>query len=129
METDSMFPIITNQDFSHSNKFRWNIRKMDEKMYINDFEDLFPLWVRFFEEILSSVLMKYFTEQFSKQDVSNEPTQVNYGIKTSPTVDSSWVTSFNSVYTRTSFDGKSRYDGNFSFTDDFSRFSGTYGKV
>ena len=43
-------------------------------------------------------------------------------------VDSSWVTTFNSVYTRTSFDGKSRYDGNLSFTDDFKRFSGTYGQ-
>ena len=93
-----------------------------------DFEDLFPCAVRVAEEILASVLASNATEQFSKQDVSNDIGQVNYGIKASPTVDSSWVTSFNSIYTRESFDGKSRYDGNFSFTDDFSRFNASYGQ-
>ena len=97
-----------------------------ENVY-QDFEDLFPCAVRVAEEILASVLASNATEQFSKQDVSNDVGAVNYGIKTSPTVDSSWVTSFNSVYTRESFDGKSRYDGNFSFTDDFSRLSASYG--
>ena len=98
-----------------------------QKVY-NDFEDLFPCAVRVAEEILSSVLASNATEQFTKQDVSNDVGAVNYGIKTSPTVDSSWVTSFNSIYTRESFDGKSRYDGNFSFTNDFSRFSTSYGQ-
>ena len=98
-----------------------------ENVY-QDFEDLFPCAVRVAEEILSSVLASNATEQFTKQDVSNDVGQVNYAIKSSPMVDSSWVTTFNSVYTRTSFDGKSRYDGNFSFTDDFNRFSGTYGQ-
>ena len=98
-----------------------------ENVY-NDFEDLFPCAVRVAEEILASALAQNATEQFSKGDISNQPTQVNYAIKSSPSVDSSWVTTFNSVYTRTSFDGKSRYDGNFSFTDDFTRFSGTYGQ-
>ncbi len=93
-----------------------------------DFEDLFPCAVRVAEEILSSVLASNATEQFTKQDVSNDVGAVNYGIKTSPTVDSSWVTSFNSIYTRESFDGKSRYDGNFSFTDDLSRFNASYGQ-
>ena len=93
-----------------------------------DFEDLFPCAVRVAEEILASVLASNATEQFSKQDVSNDIGQVNYGIKASPTVDSSWVTSFNSIYTRESFDGKSRYDGNFNFTDDFSRLSASYGQ-
>ena len=77
-----------------------------EKVF-RDFEDLFPCAVRVAEEILSSVLASNATEQFSKQDVSNDVGQVNYGIKTSPAVDSSWVTSFNSIYTRESFDGKS----------------------
>ena len=98
-----------------------------EKVF-QDFEDLFPCAVRVAEEILSSVLASNATEQFTKQDVSNDIGAVNYGIKTSPTVDSSWVTSFNSIYTRNSFDGKSRYDGNFSFTDDFSRFNASYGQ-
>lgn len=98
-----------------------------ENVY-QDFEDLFPCAVRVAEEILASALASNATEQFSKQDVSNDVGQVNYAIKSSPMVDSSWVTTFNSVYTRTSFDGKSRYDGNFSFTDDFKRFSGTYGQ-
>ena len=98
-----------------------------ENVY-NDFEDLFPCAVRVAEEILASALAQNATEQFSKGDISNQPTQVNYAIKSSPSVDSSWVTTFNSVYTRTSFDGKSRYDGNLSFTDDFTRFSGTYGQ-
>ncbi len=98
-----------------------------ENVY-SDFEDLFPCAVRVAEEILASVLASNATEQFSKQDVSNDVGQVNYGIKTSPTVDSSWVTSFNSIYTRESFDGKSRYDGNVNFTDDFSRFSASYGQ-
>ena len=92
----------------------------------NDFEDLFPCAVRVAEEILASALASNATEQFTKSDISNQPSQVNYAIKSTPMIDSSWVTSFNSVYTRTSFDGKSRYDGNFSFTDDFKRYSGTY---
>ena len=94
----------------------------------NDFEDLFPCAVRVAEEILASALASNATEQFTKSDISNQPSQVNYAIKSTPMIDSSWVTSFNSVYTRTSFDGKSRYDGNFSFTDDFKRYSGTYGQ-
>jgi len=98
-----------------------------EKVF-RDFEDLFPCAVRVAEEILSSVLASNATEQFTKQDVSNDVSQVNYGIKASPTVDSTWVTSFNSIYTRESFDGKSRYDGNFNFTNDFSRFSTSYGQ-
>jgi|TARA_B100000131_G_scaffold317941_1_gene360853 hypothetical protein len=98
-----------------------------ERVY-NDFEDLFPCAVRVAEEILSSVLASNATEQFNKSDVSNEVSQVNYGIKSSPAVDSSWVTSFNSIYTRESFDGKSRYDGNLSFTDDLSRFNASYGQ-
>ena len=103
------------------------LERWAEDVY-NDFEDLFPCAVRVAEEILSSVLASNATEQFTKQNVSNDVSQVNYGIKTSPTVDSSWVTSFNSIYTRESFDGKSRYDGNFSFTDDFSRFNASYGQ-
>ena len=101
---------------------------MGENVY-NDFEDLFPIAVRV-EEILKKVKLAQSndTEQFTKTDISNQPSQVNYSIKSSPMVDSSWVTTFNSVYTRTSFDGKSRYDGNLSFTDDFKRFSGTYGQ-
>ena len=94
----------------------------------NDFEDLFPCAVRVAEEILASALASNATEQFSKSDISNEPTQVNYAIRSSPQKDTTWVTSFNSVYTRTSFDGKSRYDGNVNFTNDFKRFSGTYGQ-
>ena len=103
------------------------LERWAEDVY-NDFEDLFPCAVRVAEEILASALASNATEQFSKGDISNQPTQVNYAIKSSPSADSSWVTSFNSVYTRTSFDGKSRYDGNFTFTDDFKRFSGTYGQ-
>ena len=104
-----------------------DLERWAENVY-NDFEDLFPCAVRVAEEILASALASNATEQFTKTDISNQPSQVNYAIKSSPMVDSSWVTTFNSVYTRTSFDGKSRYDGNLSFTDDFKRFSGTYGQ-
>lgn len=104
-----------------------DLERWAESVY-DDFEDLFPCAVRVAEEILASALASNATEQFTKTDISNQPSQVNYAIKSSPMVDSSWVTTFNSVYTRTSFDGKSRYDGNLSFTDDFKRFSGTYGQ-
>ena len=104
-----------------------DLERWAENVY-NDFEDLFPCAVRVAEEILASALAQNATEQFSKGDISNQPTQVNYAIKSSPNVDSTWTTTFNSVYTRTSFDGKSRYDGNLSFTDDFTRISGTYGQ-
>ena len=98
-----------------------------ENVY-NDFEDLFPCAVRVAEEILSSVLASNVSEQFSKSDISNDPSQVNYAIRSTPVGDSTWVTSYNSVYTRESFDGKSRYDGNLNFTDDWKRASLTYGQ-
>ena len=92
-----------------------------------DFENLFPCAVRVAEEVLSSVIADNVTEQFTKSDISNDPTQVNYAIRSTQSVDR-WVTQFNSVYTATSFDGNSRHDGNFNFTDDFRKTSITYGR-
>ena len=71
-----------------------------------DFENLFPCAVKIAEEILSSVIADNVSEQFSKSDISNDPTQVNYAIR-STRGQEKWVTQFNSVYTATSFDGNS----------------------
>ena len=97
-----------------------------------DFEDLFPCAVKVAEEILSSVIAENVSEQFSKsdeggEDISSTPQQVNYAIRSSQG-EERWVTSFNSVYTATSFDGSKRHDGNFNFTDDFRKQSLTYGQ-
>ena len=93
-----------------------------------DFEDLFPCAVKVAEEILSSVIAENISEQFSKsEDISTDPQQVNYAIR-STQGEERWVTSFNSVYTATSFDGGKRHDGNFNFTDDFRKGSVTYGQ-
>jgi len=94
-----------------------------------DFEDLFPCAVKIAEEILSSVIAENVSEQFSKsdEDISTTPQQVNYAIR-STQGEERWVTSFNSVYTATSFDGSKRHDGNFNFTDDFRKQSLTYGQ-
>ena len=100
-----------------------------ENVY-TDFEDLFPCAVRVAEEVLSSTIAQAAAAQFSKtDDISVEPQQVNYAIQsvTKDTIGGEWVTSFNSVYTATSFDGKSTHDGYFNFTDDFKKFSATYG--
>ena len=59
------------------------------------------LCVRVKEEVLSSVIADNVTEQFTKSDISNDPTQVNYCNPFYTSVDR-WVTQFNSVYTRTS---------------------------
>ena len=99
----------------------------------NDFEDLFPCAVKVAEEILSSVIAENVSEQFSKdegeggEDISSTPQQVNYAIR-STQGEERWVTSFNSVYTATSFDGSKRHDGNLNFTDDFRKGSVTYGQ-
>ena len=93
----------------------------------NDFEKLFPCAVKIAEEILSSVIADNVNEQFTKSDISNDPTQVNYAIRSTQGI-KKWVTQFNSVYTATSFDGNSRHDGNFNFTDDFRKTSFTYGR-
>ena len=94
----------------------------------NDFQDLFPCAVKVAEEILSSVIAENVSEQFSKsEDISTDPQQVNYAIR-STQGDERWITSFNSVYTATSFDGGKRHDGNFNFTDDFRKGSLTYGQ-
>ena len=96
-----------------------------------DFEDLFPCAVKVAEEILSSVIAENVSEQFSKdeggEDISSTPQQVNYAIR-STQGEERWITSFNSVYTATSFDGSKRHDGNFNFTDDFRKQSLTYGQ-
>ena len=93
-----------------------------------DFEDLFPCAVKVAEEILSSVIAENISEQFSKsEDISTDPQQVNYAIR-STQGEERWITSFNSVYTATSFDGSKRHDGNFNFTDDFRKQSLTYGQ-
>ena len=97
-----------------------------EQVY-NDFERLFPCAVKVAEEILSSVIADNVTEQFTKSDISNDPTQVNYAIR-STQGEEKWITQFNSVYTATSFDGSSRHDGNFNFTNDFRKTSLTYGR-
>ena len=93
-----------------------------------DFEDLFPCAVKVAEEILSSVIAENISEQFSKsEDISTDPQQVNYAIR-STQGEERWITSFNSVYTATSFDGSKRHDGNLNFTDDFRKGSVTYGQ-
>ena len=93
-----------------------------------DFEDLFPCAVKVAEEILSSVIAENISEQFSKsEDISTDPQQVNYAIR-STQGEERWITSFNSVYTATSFDGSRRHDGNVNFTDDFRKGSVTYGQ-
>jgi len=98
-----------------------------------DFEDLFPCAVKVAEEILSSVIAENVSEQFSKdegeggEDISSTPQQVNYAIR-STQGEERWVTSFNSVYTATSFDGGKRHDGNVNFTDDLRKGSFTYGQ-
>ena len=103
-----------------------------------DFEDLFPCAVKVAEEILSSVIAENASEQFSKdegggdeggggEDISSTPQQVNYAIR-STQGEEKWITSFNSVYTATSFDGSKRHDGNFNFTNDFRKGSLTYGQ-
>ena len=91
-----------------------------------DFENLFPCAVRVAEEVISSVIADNVTEQYTKSDISNDPTQVTIN-RSTQSVDR-WVTQFNSVYTATSFDGNSRHDGNFNFTDDFRKTSFTYGR-
>ena len=94
----------------------------------SDFQDLFPCAVKVAEEILSSVIAENVSEQFSKsEDISTDPQQVNYAIRSTKGEDR-WITSFNSVYTATSFDGGKRHDGNFNFTDDFRKGSLTYGQ-
>ena len=50
METDSMFPIITNRDILHQRKFVGELERWMKDVY-NDFEDLFALLIRC-EEIL-----------------------------------------------------------------------------
>ena len=96
-----------------------------------DFEDLFPCAVKVAEEILSSVIAENVSEQFSKdeggEDISSTPQQVNYAIR-STQGEEKWITSYNSVYTATSFDGNKRHDGNFNFTDDLRKGSLTYGQ-
>jgi hypothetical protein len=96
-----------------------------------DFEDLFPCAVKVAEELLSSVIAENVSEQFSKseggEDISATPQQVNYAIR-STQGEEKWITSFNSVYTATSFDGSKRHDGNANFTNDFRKGSITYGQ-
>ncbi len=96
-----------------------------------DFEDLFPCAVKVAEELLSSVIAENVSEQFSKseggEDISATPQQVNYAIR-STQGEEKWITSFNSVYTATSFDNSKRHDGNFNFTNDGRKGSLTYGQ-
>ena len=105
-----------------------DLERWTQNVY-QDFEDLFPCAVKIAEEILSSVIAENVSEQFSKsdEDISTTPQQVNYAIR-STQGEERWVTSFNSVYTATSFDGSKRHDGNFNFTDDFRKQSFTYGQ-
>lgn len=94
-----------------------------------DFEDLFPCAVKVAEEILSSVIAENVSEQFSKEeDISTEPQQINYAIRSTTKDNQNWITSFNSVYTAESFDGARRHDGNFNFTNDWRKGSLTYGQ-
>ena len=103
------------------------LEKWTQSVY-QDFEDLFPCAVKVAEEILSSVIAENVSEQFSKsEDISTDPQQVNYAIR-STQGEERWITSFNSVYTATSFDGSRRHDGNVNFTDDFRKGSVTYGQ-
>ena len=107
-----------------------DLERWTQSVY-QDFEDLFPCAVKVAEEILSSVIAENVSEQFSKdeggEDISSTPQQVNYAIR-STQGEEKWITSFNSVYTATSFDGSKRHDGNFNFTDDFRKQSLTYGQ-
>ena len=108
-----------------------DLERWTQSVY-KDFEDLFPCAVKVAEEILSSVIAENVSEQFSKSDeggenISSTPQQVNYAIR-STQGEERWITSFNSVYTATSFDGSKRHDGNFNFTDDFRKQSLTYGQ-
>jgi hypothetical protein len=81
------------------------------------------------EEILSSVIAENVSEQFSKEeDISTEPQQINYAIRSTTKDNKNWITSFNSVYTAESFDGSRRHDGNFNFTNDWRKGSLTYGQ-
>jgi hypothetical protein len=101
-----------------------------ESVY-NDFEDLFPCAVRVAEEVLSSVIASGVASQFSKtDDISVDASQVNYAIQstTRDSLTGKWITSFNSVYTKESFDGGRTHDGNFNFTDDLRKGSITYGQ-
>ena len=69
--------------------------------------------------------------QFSKtDDISVDASQVNYAIQstTRDSLTGKWITSFNSVYTKESFDGGRTHDGNFNFTDDLRKGSITYGQ-
>ncbi|SVC21533.1 uncharacterized protein METZ01_LOCUS274387 [marine metagenome] len=92
---------------------------------------MFPCAVKVAEELLSSVLAENVSEQFSKseggEDISATPQQVNYAIR-STQGEEKWITSFNSVYTATSFDNSKRHDGNFNFTNDGRKGSLTYGQ-
>ncbi len=108
-----------------------DLERWTQSVY-KDFEDLFPCAVKVAEEILSSVIAENVSEQFSKdegggEDISSTPQQVNYAIR-STQGEERWITSFNSVYTATSFDGSKRHDGNFNFTDDLRKGSLTYGQ-
>ena len=107
-----------------------DLEKWTQSVY-QDFEDLFPCAVKVAEEIISSVIAENVSEQFSKdeggEDISSTPQQVNYAIR-STQGEEKWITSFNSVYTATSFDGRKRHDGNFNFTDDARKGSLTYGQ-
>ena len=107
-----------------------DLERWTQSVY-KDFEDLFPCAVKVAEEILSSVIAENVSEQFSKdeggEDISSTPQQVNYAIR-STQGEEKWITSFNSVYTATSFDGSKRHDGNFNFTDDARKGSLTYGQ-
>ena len=107
-----------------------DLERWTQSVY-QDFEDLFPCAVKVAEEILSSVIAENVSEQFSKdeggEDISSTPQQVNYAIR-STQGEEKWITSYNSVYTATSFDGGKRHDGNFNFTDDLRKGSLTYGQ-
>ena len=101
-----------------------------ESVY-RDFEVLFPCAVRVAEEVLSSVIASSAASQFSKtDDISVDPQQVNYAIQSTSrdSLTGDWITSFNSVYTKESFDGSRRHDGNLNFTDDLRKGSITYGQ-
>ena len=107
-----------------------DLERWTQSVY-KDFEDLFPCAVKVAEEILSSVIAENVSEQFSKdeggENISSTPQQVNYAIR-STQGEEKWITSYNSVYTATSFDGGKRHDGNFNFTDDLRKGSLTYGQ-
>ena len=116
--------------FTLQQVFNGELEAWAQSLY-RDFEDLFPCAVKVAEEILSSVIAENVSEQFSKdeggEDISSTPQQVNYAIR-STQGEEKWITSYNSVYTATSFDGGKRHDGNFNFTDDLRKGSLTYGQ-